>query len=177
MLVLANIIVPKTTETTFIDSMDNILEDMSHRGNIPARFYRTELKMIRNTASNLIATSFGEIYSFSNQEETISLIQDGKVLSDAILHVIEAQKKALITEDSWDISENMPTANPRSPRRRQPSSAPLQLSQEDSNETRNLTILESSNEIQPNSVYVDGYDAMEDMLTFDTADLQWLDSV
>lgn len=178
-LSLANLLVPEIATNRPIFFAIRMLQDMSHRGNVPAESYKIELARIRDIVSNVTATTQANAEPFIPHQETTNLIQDGRVLNDVILHVVEEQVKSHDSVASASHPAETSAVNPRLSVGAEASRIREQPPAEEGfdHAVQDLRAAEDNVEMQPSNVYIDGYDAMEDMLTFDIADLQWLDSV
>lgn len=174
-LVLANIIIPSITESSFVEAATAVLQDMSRKGNVPATSLKVELDDICRLASNLPPSLSWSSHP-STLRKTVTMVQDGQILNNAILDAIEIQPAARhsnydpnllqapvpgpSTESQWLLPEtpDPPTLT------QNPSCLPSLLP------AGNGTPLS-------NGIYIDNMDGLENLFTFDAADLQWLDSV
>lgn len=87
LLVLANIIMPGTTDSSFSDVANDVLQDMKSRGNVPAAALKDEFARVCRLAIGYSLTStptYAELF-----HSQLTVVKDAETLNDAILNVIE----------------------------------------------------------------------------------------
>lgn len=170
-LILANTIIPDSTDPSFVDKAKEILREMGRRGNIPAIALRDELDdMCRLMSGHQLHPPSSETNGpFSNIDKQISItmIRDGQALNNALSDVIEIQSPLYHVGGS--ASDTLARNQSGPPNTEKPSTA-----------TQDHPAPAAVDNMPPlNEMHIDGFElgGMESSLSFDMADLQWLESV
>ncbi|KAK5028931.1 hypothetical protein LTS07_006312 [Exophiala sideris] len=161
LIVLANIISPGTTDTSFIEVATGILQDMASRGNIPAGALNDELARICELASGYSSshgTCYGRLYA-----RQLTVVKDAETLNNAILNVVDIPPAAPEWPEN-NAGEGEPFI-PEFPVGGQCSIPPVQPGEA-------LHHKEASA-----SLFTDDFDAVGDPFDFNMVDLDWLDFV
>jgi hypothetical protein len=177
-LSLALAVAPDIVNPVVVEMAEMVLNDMGHRGNIPATSLEEELGRIRRMTSGFTPSSTGNPRPPAQEKAHIrTIIQDGRLLTNAILDVVEETSSTTIPSsydsttvlpgiprDSFTLEDQWPTlgaaALPVPTQTLVPGTMPV---------TNALP--------QGNEVYLDGIDPSQDPFTFGMEDLQWLDLV
>ncbi|KIV84695.1 hypothetical protein PV11_00463 [Exophiala sideris] len=161
LLVLANIISPGTTDTSFVKVATGILQDMASTGNIPAGALKDELTRICELAAGCSSTHGTPYARLSYRQLTV--FKDAVTLNNAILNVIDIPLAA----PGWPES----TAGavepfiPDFPTGGQSTIPSVQQGEP-------LHHIEASA-----SLFTDDFDAVGDPFDFNMVDLDWLDLI
>ena len=172
-LVLANIIIPNMIDPSLAEISKDVLQKMSHKGNIPASALKDELDDICRLTSNLDSllrsTSYPPIL-----RKTFSLMRDGKALSNGILEAVENKADVMNTTFGPIFSRTEATDRPM---RSQPEPQTMQRSGQIGSWVLS-PLPESSNIMQTGETLVDYSDTAQGQFNLDDMlSLQWLDSV
>ncbi|RDW83477.1 hypothetical protein BP5796_04968 [Coleophoma crateriformis] len=175
-LVIANAVTPNITESSFIKVAKDVLQDMSHGGNIPATLLRSELDDVLKLMPNL-SPLYGRARHSATVRRPTAMVEDGRVLNNAILHVIEIQPAG--KQSHYDPSFRPETAPGISMGNQQPRHEAREATTLIHNPSWRPSLPQANNGMPPppNNLYIHNFDPVEHGFTFDMEGLQWLDNV
>ncbi len=94
-LLLANMVLPNSTASSFLDLAKGILQEMGDKGNLPVAALKDELHDICELAATACASNTNLGISFQQFARPLSVISDAETLNNAILIVLEAMECSL----------------------------------------------------------------------------------
>lgn len=147
---------------------------MSSRGDVPATRFKEELDNICKFASKY-SSSVSRPTHPSIVQTPITMVRDGMALSNCLVDVIEIVCMARGSQNAEAFQANAPDTI-------MDSQWPQADTQQRASLTQNLawdaSLVSTGNSVPySNGIYIDGFNAAENPLTFDLQDLQWLDTV
>ncbi|KAI1627906.1 hypothetical protein EDD37DRAFT_281792 [Exophiala viscosa] len=157
LLVLVNIISPGTTDTSFIEVANGVLQDMASRGNIPA-------EALKDTLTDICELAAGYSSTHRNRYgRLLTVVKDAETLNRAILNVIDIPQPAIERpEDS--AGEIVPPV--------------AELPTASQSTIPSVQLVPAPGRMEPSASFcIDDFDAVANTFDFDTVDLDWLDFV
>ncbi|RDW71016.1 hypothetical protein BP6252_07579 [Coleophoma cylindrospora] len=175
-LVIANAVIPNITESSFVKVAKDVLQDMSQGGNIPATLLKSELDEVLKLTPNL-PPLHGRASHSAPARRPATMVEDGRVLNNAILHVIEIQPVG--KQSHYDPSFRHETAPGSSMGNQQPRHEAREATALIHNPSWRPSLPQANNGVPPppNNIYIHNFDPAEHGFTFDMEGLQWLDNV
>lgn len=173
-LILSNAIIIDATESSFVGFAKSVLEEMSHAGNIPATALLYELEELSELIVNLDIATFDRcITSDEKDTTTITMIRDGQILNKAILGVIETTDSG---PENPDLFASGTGYMEQGPLQVHDSSLEKEASKQ---ATPVASTIQSSQGMSSLSdgIFLHDSNPLENWMTFDNSDLEWLDSV
>ncbi|KAL1886577.1 hypothetical protein Plec18167_000509 [Paecilomyces lecythidis] len=163
---------------SFVNTTKGILQNMGHKGNIPATALKTELedicKLISNQQLRPTSAETHRLFSNINPPTPITMIRDGFILNNALSDVVEIPQSF-----STHIERCAGAPNPSPKNKSVPSDTQMEKSSTPARHEEHPLPAPVDRVSLLNEVHIDGLelDGMESSLSFDMADLQWLESV
>lgn len=171
-LALCNAMCPDVTDTSFISTTRDTLNDMSSSGNIPARSFLMQLdKMLQ--ALNKVSTAKRPLFPLPLP---LRMIHAGKILNDTLTDIIEINLAP--TQVDLDLTQARTHVRHHTEENQQQSPVnPGEMAAMQS--LASLTPISPiiTTTAQPNALFVDCFDPHETRLDFDAANSAWLDFI
>jgi len=157
---------PDIVEASFLNEAKAIMEGLSNRGSVPAGCLKRELDDLCRLASQ-VSRPLGVRSHLSSLRGPTSMVQDGLVLNQALLNVIELSipNEYGRHQNHEDISVQGVTTS-------------THVENTNQNDPWNSSIPPvGDRSLYLNDTYISDLATGEGAFTFDTVDLQWLESV